>query len=296
MLAAVALAACSGGSPDEADAGADASSDATVAATTVPPVVQRDGASAFDEAVAAFGPESPEATVAGFAAFTGALPSVPDVRRSTELYPSFTGLFEQYPSVADEIDPVDRAAIDERLDELFQADFVIDLAEFADLADGAEPEGFRSASPPTTLRVLDDDDVDDTDREAWTRELTSVWNQLNERLPAPNSLDAVILVSTPSFWTLEGAGDGSQPGAGTVRREFVDDWPAFEPLRERYGDHDCFIVVARERDADPSGSIGTAVMAHELFHCWHATRFSGRQSPFQIGQKVVAVLQPDRQA
>ena len=276
VLVAVAIAACSGGSTDSSETVPDASTRSGAEPTTseTAPAVRQDGAAAFDEAVAAFGPESPEAVVAGFAAFTGPLPTAPDVGRSTELYPSFTNLFELYPTVADELDPADREAIDERLDEMFQADFVIELS------DVGEPEGFRSASPPTTLRVLDDDDVDDTDRAGWTGEIGSVWTQLNSRLPAPNSLDVVVLVSTPSFWTLDGAGDGSEPGAGTVRREFIDDFPAFEPLRERYDDHDCYIVIARDRRERPDSSVAKAVMAHELFHCWHATRFGGVQDPF----------------
>ncbi|MGB0112569.1 MAG: hypothetical protein WBP59_05070 [Ilumatobacteraceae bacterium] len=275
IFLAISLAACSGGSSNGSDTTASASPSPTPAPNaSVEPIAVHDGAAAFDQAVEDFGATSPEATVAGFAAFTGPLPSAPDVGRSAELYPSFSNLFEQYPLVADEIDTADRDAIDERLDELFRADFVIEL-------DGpVEPEGFRSASPPTTLRELDDDDVDDTDRDAWTRELTSVWSQLNARLPAPDSLDAVILVSTPSFWTLDGAGEGPEPGAGTVRRSFVDSWPGFEPLRDRYGDHDCYIVVARDRDAAPSSGIGAAVIAHELFHCWHATRFSDDQDRF----------------
>ncbi len=281
VLVTVAIAACSGGSTDSSDSAPNDSARPTTApnaADTSAPV-QHDGAAAYDEAIEAFGPESAEATVAGFAAFTGALASMPDVARSTELYPSFTGLFEQYPVVADEIEVADQQAIDERLDELFQADFVIELADLTDEEDLVGPEGLRSASPPTTLRELDDD-VDDTDRAAWTRALAPVWSRLNAELPAPNSLDAVILVSTPSFWTLEGAGEGAEPGAGTVRRSFVDDWPAFEPLRERYGDHDCYIVIARDRDSAADSPVASAVMAHELFHCWHATRFSDDQDRF----------------
>ena len=284
VIAAVVIVACSGTSTDSADSAAGTTTTETggptVTTTDASSVIQRDGAVAYDEAVAAFGPESPEATVAGFAAFTGPLPSIPDVGRSTELYPSFSGLFEQYPDVAEEIDPADREAIDERLDELFQADFVIDLGDLADSGGPEQPEGIRAASPPTTLRVLDDDDVDDSDRGDWTSEMLLVWGQLNDLLPAPNSLDVVILVSTPSFWTLAGAGDGPEPGAGTVRSEFVDEYPAFAPLRERYGDHDCYIAIARDRDARPTSGIGKAVIAHELFHCWHSTRFSGRTAPF----------------
>jgi hypothetical protein len=227
-----------------------------------------------------FGEGSPEVVTQQLALAFGPLATTDGFGRDGSTYPTLTHTLENYAEVRDELDPSDVAVADERIAELIGPDHLIaafdlegNLIQATDSESssaGTEPEGLRRSPDDDAVDDPDDDFIDGPLQERWATLGNSVWAELAPRLPSV-TLDAVVIVTEPSFWV--GRGDADDPdaeaGGGNVTRGLISLDPTLRPLQERYGSHDCYILIASDRNG--SGAITTAVLAHELFHCWHYT-------------------------
>ncbi len=310
---ALVVTACAGGSSDStgsspssdadsvpsvAEPDTDSSSPAATAApspsTTAPapaePAVEfREADAAVYAAADEFGADSVEATLVEFAALTGPLPSVPDVQPDETVVPLLTDVIRRIRDLEGQIPAADQEVIDERIDELLGADFAFQLdgtpiprLDGDDASGESEgPEGFRSPGSSPSVPI-DEGDVADGDRAQWISAATRTWGLVAGKLPPPNDLDVAVVVSTPSFWDPAKIEVAREPGAAMIPDVWVQGDSSLALLRERYGDHDCYLVIARAREADPGSDVAISVTAHELFHCWHYT-YLGKELPRLYG-------------